>query len=153
MPVTIIDNRKLHDALRRELSKANKEVVAGIQQGAMNKEMQVAQYATINEFGSGRTPARPFMRQYFDGNLNRLTRFASNGVTQVSLGNATFEQFLNAVGLEMVNGIKKSINSGNFAPNHPYTIEKKGSDKPLIDTGVMLNSVTFAIRKAGETKS
>jgi hypothetical protein len=30
----------------------------------------------------------------------------------------------------------------NWAPNAPSTIRRKGSDKPLIDTGVMLSAIT-----------
>lgn len=30
-------------------------------------------------------------------------------------------------------------------PNAPYTIEKKGSDNPLIDTGSMRSSVTYKV--------
>ena len=36
---------------------------------------------------------------------------------------------------------------GHLAPNAPYTIEKKGSSLPLVDTGSMLNSITYAVRK------
>lgn len=153
MSVTIIDNRRLLDAFRKQLSQADKEVVAGIQAGAVNEGLQVAEYAAWNEFGTRSIPARPFMRNYVDNNTDRLIRFMANGVTQISLGNATTMGLLNALGLEMQNGIKRSITGGDFAPNAPYTIQKKGSNKPLIDTGIMLNSVTFAIRNAGETQS
>lgn len=152
MSLIIKENRLLFDALKKELKKANKEVVAGIQASAVKDGLQVAEYATWNEFGTSRIPARPFMRGYIDSNIDRLTRFCRNGVTQVTLGNASFDTFLNAVGLEMVNGIKKSISTGDWTPNAPYTVKKKGSNKPLIDTGVMLNSVTYAIRNYGETK-
>ena len=36
---------------------------------------------------------------------------------------------------------------GHLAPNAPATIEKKGSSKPLVDTGSMLGSITYAVRK------
>ena len=43
---------------------------------------------------------------------------------------------------------KKYITDGNnLAPNAPSTIAWKGSSKPLIDTGSMLNSITYAVRK------
>ena len=153
MSVTIIDNRRLLDAFRKQLGQADKEVVAGIQAGAVNEGLQVAEYAAWNEFGTRSIPARPFMRNYVDNNTDRLIRLMANGVTQIALGNATTMGLLNTLGLEMQSGIKRSITGGDFAPNAPYTVQKKGSNKPLIDTGVMLNSVTFAIRNAGETQS
>jgi len=43
---------------------------------------------------------------------------------------------------------KNYIKAGNnLAPNAPSTIAQKGSSKPLIDTGSMLNSITYAVRK------
>ena len=42
--------------------------------------------------------------------------------------------------------VKKGIVSGkNFAPNHPYTVAKKGSSKPLIDKGDLIGSVTYEV--------
>lgn len=43
---------------------------------------------------------------------------------------------------------KKYITDGtHLAPNSPYTIAKKGSSIPLIDTGAMLNSITYEVRR------
>jgi len=43
---------------------------------------------------------------------------------------------------------KKWITDGtNLAPNAPATIARKGSSTPLIDTGALLNSITYEIRK------
>ena len=36
---------------------------------------------------------------------------------------------------------------GNLAPNAPSTIAIKGSSKPLIDTGSLLGSINYAVRK------
>ncbi|WP_435952737.1 hypothetical protein [Dryocola sp. BD626] len=112
----------------------------------------MAQYATWNEFGTRTIPSRPFMRTYFDASKARLEKFATNGISQVLVGKATFPQFINAAGVYMVDGVKKSINTGAWLPNSPITVSLKGSSKPLIDTGVMLNSVTFAIHKYGTSK-
>ena len=42
--------------------------------------------------------------------------------------------------------IKEAILTGNWPPNSPVTIAKKGSDKPLIDTSHMKNSATYVVR-------
>lgn len=153
MSVKIVDDKRAWERLRRELdATGDKEVVVGIQQGSVNDGLQVAQYATWNEFGTSTIPSRPFMRNYFDSSVDGLTRFTVNGIAKVLTGRSTLNQFFNAAGARMVSGVKKSINSGGWTPNAPYTIAKKGSSKPLIDTGVMLNSVTFAIHKYGTTK-
>lgn len=38
-----------------------------------------------------------------------------------------------------------------WAPNAPSTIARKGSDKPLIDSGFLRKSITWVVRKNGST--
>lgn len=151
--VKITDNKRQWERLRRELkATGSKEVVVGIQKGEVNGGVLVAEYAAWNEFGTRTIPSRPFMRTYFDTSVSRLEKFATNGVTQILLGRATFSQFLNAAGSEMVDGVRKSIINGNWVPNSDYTLaHKKGSD-PLLDDRVMFNSVTLAIKNYGYSK-
>lgn len=42
---------------------------------------------------------------------------------------------------------KNYILGGNLAPNSPRTIAIKGSSTPLVDTGSLLQSITYAVRK------
>ena len=45
---------------------------------------------------------------------------------------------------------KAYITAGtNLAPNAPSTIARKGSSMPLIDTGSLLNSISYVVRKKG----
>lgn len=37
----------------------------------------------------------------------------------------------------------------NWAPNSPFTVERKGSDRPLVDTGELRKSITYVIRRKG----
>ena len=43
--------------------------------------------------------------------------------------------------------VKKYIRDGEHAPISAATADRKGSPKPLIDTGQMINSVTFALKE------
>lgn len=45
--------------------------------------------------------------------------------------------------------IQKEIVNGDFVPNSPETIKRKGSDKPLIDTGRMRQSINYVIQEKG----
>lgn len=154
MPVKIVDDKRAWDRLVRELeATGDKEVVVGIQQGATNDGLLVAEYATWNEFGTRTIPSRPFMRSYFDSSIDDLTRFSTRGIAMVISGRGTLNQFFNSAGERMVSGVKKNIIHGTWAPNSPVTIALKGSDKPLFDTGTMYKSVTFAIHKFGDTKA
>lgn len=46
----------------------------------------------------------------------------------------------------MVADVKNTIKDGSYIENSPQTIKIKGFDKPLIDTGAMLNAVTYEIK-------
>ena len=46
-------------------------------------------------------------------------------------------------------GIKETISKITAPPLKPATIKRKGSAKPLIDTGLMLASVQNAVNKEG----
>lgn len=57
-------------------------------------------------------------------------------------------------GALLVGEIKKGIVSGSpggekFTPLHPLTIQRKGSTKALIDTGDLLNSITYNVLDDG----
>ena len=58
------------------------------------------------------------------------------------------ENEMNLAGMVGEQACKKYITDGtNLAPNAPSTIARKGSSIPLIDTGVMLNSITHEVRR------
>jgi len=42
---------------------------------------------------------------------------------------------------------KNYVMGGHLAPNAESTIRKKGSSRPLIDTGAMVESISYAVRK------
>lgn len=138
------------DALRRRVRRAPRQrVVIGITNTAPGG---VATYATYNEFGTHDgahpIPSRPFMRSWYDGNYPQFANMAEKAVESAMFGQLTFSQALNRIGLYAQNGIKNNIrNAYKWAkPNAQMTIDRKGSDKPLIDHSILINSVTFDIR-------
>lgn len=60
-------------------------------------------------------------------------------------GELPAERFLEQIGLVMEGYIVKSIKDGNWAPNAPSTVRKKGFDKPLVHYGTMSQSVTSKV--------
>lgn len=42
--------------------------------------------------------------------------------------------------------IQNEINNGSFTPLKPATVRRKGFDKPLVDTGHMVNSVDYEVK-------
>ena len=103
----------------------------------------VASVAAHNEFGDSRTPARPFMKQSLERNKSQLTSFLGDVISAVANGEETAEGGLDLIGQLGKEYIQDTIENGDFVSNSPYTVAQKGSDRPLIDTGLMRDSVTY----------
>lgn len=111
-------------------------------------DVTVVDVATFNEFGTNRIPARPFVRTTFEMNEKKFVSIIRQIKIQLATGNVAIKDGLSLVGLFAQSEIQKTIGKSDslFEPNAPSTIEKKGSSKPLIDTGQMRQSVTFEVR-------
>lgn len=162
------DDRRGWDKLERRIKEAHgKHVVAGITAEAGAPEPggpTVAEYATINELGLG-VPARPFMAHFYDGKKRWINNFSDNALMQFINGVTTLDASLSAVGLMLQDGIRESIRTayqwaepnsdathlaklkkGEWNQKHFAAVGPNMTTKPLIDHGIMLNSVTFEIR-------
>lgn len=102
----------------------------------------VAQVAFWNEFGTIRSPARPFFRNAIETNIKKW--YASFG-DLVSSGGSD-RVVMGKLGEIIRNDIAMSITKFSTPPNAQSTIEQKGSSKPLIDTGLMRRSVTYKVK-------
>lgn len=114
--------------------------------------------AAINEFGGEqegvRIPARPFMSWAFDQHkrlyevgielaLDSLFRTLKQSDAPQAI--EALENDMEELGAEAMDHIKWSIKHGPWVPNAPLTIQKKGSDIPLIDTGELYGSIEFRV--------
>ena len=133
------------------------EVRVGFQRGeAVYEESEegkegadLVDVAAFNELGSSDTPARPFMRQSFENHEADLKKACENANKIISSG-GTAQQALNRIGVVAKGLVQDEIANGSFEPNAPSTIAKKGSERPLIDTGFMRENVNFVIKGRGE---
>lgn len=134
----------------RELEKLNK-LLAQIGYEAENSSEKngadVCSVAAWNEFGTINMPSRPFMRKSVDDNKDEISAYMRQKVEDVLSGRKTAEQVFKEIGLFQKGLIQKKITDGSFEPNAPSTIRRKKSDKPLIDTGRMRQSVEIFIEK------
>lgn len=105
--------------------------------------------AVWNEFGTEHIPSRPFMRDSVDKHKAAIEHMLT-AQADALLEGAEAREILSTIGLFQQDLIQTEIEQGSFAKNRKSTIEKKGSDKPLIDTGTMKNSVHYWITKKGE---
>ena len=56
---------------------------------------------------------------------------------------------LKKIGVYLKGVVQKEIVDGDYAPNAESTIKRKKSDRPLIDSGYMRQSVSFFITPKG----
>ena len=60
---------------------------------------------------------------------------------------ATAEQVLDELGVFAVGLLQDEIKNGDYVANAPATIAQKGSNQPLIDTGLLRQSATSRKRR------
>ena len=97
----------------------------------------VAMVAFWNEYGTKRIPPRPFFRTTVSEQKKNWVLSVQN---LMKIHNDP-KQVMGLIGVHMQEQIVQSINTWSDPPNAPYTIEKKGSSKPLIETGVLMRSI------------
>ena len=141
------DGRKFQQMLK-EL--AEKEVRVGFQHGKATEEdgTDICDIAAWNELGTVHIPARPFLRMSVDDNASKIKSFLQEKKKDLVRG-ISAEQVLKEIGIFQKDLIQEKITDGSFAPNAASTVKKKGSSKPLIDTGRMRQSVNYEIKQKG----
>lgn len=99
---------------------------------------------TINNDGAViYTPARPYVQQslhnvsFLPDSMERVLLNVFNGLD--------YRPVLNFIGQDMVDNIKKSVAKQNFKKLHPKTINIKSSSTQWVDTGRMLDNITYKV--------
>lgn len=86
-------------------------------------------------------PERSFLRNGFDECRKDVTQSAARLIPIVLDGNMSAERLLVFIRDLLVVNIKNYVRESNMPANHPFTIERKGSEKPLVDTGNLIESI------------
>lgn len=121
----------------------------------------VAYVATIQEFGDGQIPPRPFMRPTIAERSNEWTRQFGGGAASVARGEVSPSQVMDAVCAMAAGDVRKTISQVSEPPLADSTVaarKRRYADKgttgnltkPLVDTAIMVNSVTHMVTTGGE---
>lgn len=110
-----------------------------------------AQLASINEYGLGNAPPRPWIGPPFRMNrkkyMTRLVKAYKKALKDNQPGQVIQE--LERLGFLMAADIKNYVTQsplpGVPPPNAPETIARKGSSRTLVDSSQMVNSVTHQV--------
>lgn len=142
---TVSGGDKLQAALLKIADRMEGSLKVGFLAGATYPDeggAPVAQVAFWNEYGTSRSPARPFFRTMIANESGGWADLVANAARYYGYDGS---KALAAVGERIRDQLQESIRGWQDPSNAPYTVEKKGFNKPLIDTGHMLNSVDYTV--------
>lgn len=123
-------------------------VKIGFPSGASEKDgTPSALVGAVHEFGSESRgiPERSFLRSTMQEQMNKYIEMNKRTLQRVVNGAMRMRLALELLGQVASGDVKKKIRSGPFTPLSQGTIDRKGSDRPLIDTGDMLKNVTYEL--------
>lgn len=111
--------------------------------------------AVWNEFGTrggasgggwgGPIPERPFMRNFARNNKSKYLRILKGEASAILLGTTSLSATMRKLGMLGQQDIRAEIDALMSPELSPVTIARKGSSKPLIDTGRMRRAVTYKV--------
>ena len=137
-------NAKLSE-MAKLMSNASSVKVGFLAESTYPDGKPVAMIAAIQDYGAPRAgiPPRPFFRNMVaakKGEWPKAIRdlLKANGYDAL--------RTLQQIGEAIAGQLRQSIIDTNSPPLSPVTIARKGFDKPLVDTGHMLNSINYEVK-------
>lgn len=131
-------------------------VLVGVQgelAAASHGDVSNVEVATWQEFGTSTgVPERSFIRAPIEEGRANIAQMVEKSATKIVTGKSTVDKELSLWGERLVGVMKRRISAGISPPLKPETIRRKGSSKPLIDSGQLRNSITYRISKPDPTQ-
>jgi hypothetical protein len=112
-----------------------------------DSSLTLAELAHIHEYGTedGRIPERAPLRRAMMKHADGIKRLYERLTFNVLTGKLTAEAACNLLGVQVSAWIRETITAGLTPGNAASTIARKGSSKPLVDHGQLVNAVTYEI--------
>ena len=152
------DNDRGYERLKREFERMETKppmVKVGILGDSTKNQradgtLSNVEIGTIHEYGAAGMPERSFLRSTMEENQAKYRKMMALGLRQMFVLRgvelkAGAERLMDLVGMRAAADVKKKITDGIPPPNAPSTIAAKGSSTPLVDTGQLLNSISWAV--------
>lgn len=147
-------NGGLTGLIQRLQGLAKREVLVGIPAEENKRdtgEINNAQLLYIHTHGSAlrNIPARPVIEPAIADAQPRIARELRAAIEAASRGDKqSAEDALERTGMVGQNASRAWFTNphNNWAPNSPGTIARKGSSRPLIDTGALRKSIIYVVR-------
>ena len=142
------------EKLKARMSKQSKREVAvgyprgesGVGNPHYDTGASILEVAIWNNFGTSRIPPRPFMENSSAPLQEMWKKMCKDAQKRINAGEISEETVCKAAALKGESIIRNEIDAIMEPPNSPQTIKRKGSAKPLIDSGDMRKFVKGIVR-------
>jgi len=145
-------NKLRADVAKFEGAKVNVGVLASKGGNAPHdggKGITLIELAAVHEFGSpeANVPERSFLRRTFIEQAQPFGEVCAKVAKGIVLGRFAPPQALTIIGEWGVAAVRRTITEGDGVPppNAESTKKAKGSSRPLVDTGQLLNAVAYDV--------
>lgn len=121
--------------------------------GNVAEGLTMVDLGAIHEYGSpaANIPQRSFLRETFAKKQNEVKKKSAQAAAGFVKGRLSLARALDNLGQWAAAQVKASIAAGIMPENAPSTVKQKGSSKPLVNTGRLLNAITHKVVDAGKT--
>jgi hypothetical protein len=112
----------------------------------------VAYVASIQEFGAGPIPPRPYFRPTVAAEKDKWSKYAAQGAKAVLDGKLSAFDVMDGLGERAQEDVKETINQITAPPLSPITLElraMKARDPNLRITGTVIGQVASKVRQPG----
>ena len=106
----------------------------------------ILEVAIWNNFGAKNIPRRAFMELAAKKMQPKFRKMMREAVKKINAGELDLKTVLKAAAQMGESEIRDAITNGDWPPNSEETIRRKGSERPLIDSGDMRKYVTSDLR-------
>lgn len=103
----------------------------------------------VHEYGNeaGTIPARPFLGDTARREKSKIQRLQRDLAVAIVEGRTTVERALRLLGETHAADVKMTFINNEWAALKQATIDRKGSSRPLIDTGQLRRSIAYEVEK------
>lgn len=126
----------------------NRVVSVGIPSGPTEADgTSLAMIGAVHEFGmpEKNIPERPWLHPSIIENRDKHRALNKMNLIKIMQGEMTVDEALGQLGNMAAGLAKEYVRHSSFPPLAQRTIDRKGSSTPLIDTGNMIQSITYSI--------
>jgi len=125
----------------------NYNVHSDVEGKGEGSNIDLPKLAIMMEYGvpSKGISARPFIAQTYEKNSANTKKFIDAVVSGFYSGAHDLKTGANKIGIWYKGKIQETFRTGSFEANKPKTVAKKGSSRPLIDTGRLRQSIDFEV--------